>query len=147
MTPFNFLLELEFLKHQQILQILGHCLVLFLFNVNMPSCPSPWRRVCAWGGGGGYSTNVWVWQYPQFYCHVWDKQQNPHCLVLKPFIVWQNYCRISNLCYSHWFTFETLEQISSSKSNQSCTVCNTLFITEDRPAQNYIPCLGQMFAK
>ena len=51
MTPFNFLLELEFLKHQQILQILGHCLVLFLFNVNMPTCPSPWRRVCAWGGG------------------------------------------------------------------------------------------------
>ena len=88
-----------------------------------------------------------VWQYPQFYCHVWDKQQNPHCLVLKPFIVWQNYCRRSNLCYSHWFTFENLEQISSSKSNQSCTACNTLFITEDRPAQNYIPCLGQIFAK
>ena len=52
MTPFNFLLELAFLKHQQILQILGHCLVLFFFNVNMPSCPSPWRRVCAGGGGG-----------------------------------------------------------------------------------------------
>ena len=51
MTPFNFLLELEFLKHQQILQILGHCLVLFLFNVNMPSCPSPWRRVCGCGEG------------------------------------------------------------------------------------------------
>ena len=154
MTPFNFLLELEFLKHQQILQILGHCLVLFLFNVNMPSCPSPWRRVCAvcaWGGGGGggYSTNIWVWQYPQFYCHAWDKQQNPHCLVLKPFIVWQNYCRRANLCYSHWFTFENLEynQISSSKSNQSYTVCNTLFITEDRPAQNLIPCLGQIFTQ
>ena len=149
MTPFNFLLELEFLKHQQILQILRHCVVLVLFNVNMPSCPSPWRSLLAYGGwgGGGYSTNIWVWQYPQFYCHVWDKQQNPHCLVLNPFIVWQNYCRRSNLCYSHWFTFENLEHISSSKSNQSCTVCNTLFITEDRPAQNYIPCLGQIFAK
>ena len=59
----TFLLELEFVKHQQILQILGHCLVLFLFNVNMPSCPSLWRRVSAWGEG--YSTNIWVWQHPQ----------------------------------------------------------------------------------
>ena len=49
MTPFNFLLELEFLKHQQILQILRHCVVLVLFNVNMPSCPSPWRSLL--GGG------------------------------------------------------------------------------------------------
>ena len=139
------LLELEFLKHQQILQILGYCLVLFLFNVNMPSCPSPWRRVCAWAEG--YSTSIWVWHYPQFYCHVWDKQQNPHCLVLKPFIVWQNYCRSANLCYSNWFTFENLEYKNFIKQikwiiccmqyrvynwGQTCTKLYSLFSTNFR---------------
>ena len=159
MTPFNFLLELEFLKHQQILQIRGHCIVLFLFNANMPSCPSPWRRVSAWGEGGGGGVTRPIFGYGNILTFIAMFGTNSkihtvlfwnHLLCDKIIAGEQIYVIVIDLLLKTWsiIKFHQANQINHILYAIPCLQLRTdlhkiKYPVLDKFSRNSIPCLGQ----